>query len=160
MLIGLLLPAINNAREMGRQAVSMNNMRNITLAMQNYANAKGQFPDRESLSADGKPLLSWRVQLLPCLGQDRLVQAIPPRRALGQSSTIARSIDLMPAVARVAKDDLSDSKTLYQVVYGPKTIYDGAKAKPLGAIAAGDGLSQHDPAGRSRSGVGDHLDQA
>ena len=32
----------------------------------------------------GKPLLSWRVALLPYLGQAGPLQAVPPGRALGQ----------------------------------------------------------------------------
>jgi hypothetical protein len=139
VLMALLLPTVQNARDAGRQAVSMNNMCNIATCMLSYESAEGHLPDRASLSADGKPLLSWRVYLLPDLGQSDLFKQFhldepwdsPHNRTL---------IDLMPS-QYASPNDPSDSKTLYLVPYGPGTIYDGTKAKSLAAIIAGDGLS-------------------
>ena len=44
MLAGLLLPAIQAAREAGRRATCMANQNQVALAMLNYENAKGYFP--------------------------------------------------------------------------------------------------------------------
>jgi prepilin-type N-terminal cleavage/methylation domain-containing protein/prepilin-type processing-associated H-X9-DG protein len=44
MLVGLLLPAINNARESGRRTVCQNNMRNVSTALINYENSRNLFP--------------------------------------------------------------------------------------------------------------------
>jgi prepilin-type N-terminal cleavage/methylation domain-containing protein/prepilin-type processing-associated H-X9-DG protein len=44
MLVGLLLPAINNARESGRRTVCQNNMRNVSTALLNYENSRNMFP--------------------------------------------------------------------------------------------------------------------
>ncbi|NLF08376.1 MAG: DUF1559 domain-containing protein [Pirellulaceae bacterium] len=44
MLVGLLLPAVQSAREAGRRAQCMNNQKNIALAMMNFEAAKGHFP--------------------------------------------------------------------------------------------------------------------
>jgi prepilin-type N-terminal cleavage/methylation domain-containing protein/prepilin-type processing-associated H-X9-DG protein len=44
MLVGLLLPAINNARESGRRTVCQNNMRNVSTALINYENSRNMFP--------------------------------------------------------------------------------------------------------------------
>jgi prepilin-type N-terminal cleavage/methylation domain-containing protein/prepilin-type processing-associated H-X9-DG protein len=44
ILIGLLLPAINAAREAGRRAKCQNNLKQLSLAMINFENNRGGFP--------------------------------------------------------------------------------------------------------------------
>lgn len=44
MLAGMLLPAVQSAREAGRRAFCINNQRNIALAFLNYESARGKFP--------------------------------------------------------------------------------------------------------------------
>ena len=61
------------SREAARRAQSMNNMKQIALAMLMYESAKGAFPP--AYIADkktGKPLLSWRVAILPYLDSGAL----------------------------------------------------------------------------------------
>ena len=43
------------------------NLKRIGLAMVNYQSAEGHFPPAAITSKDGKPLLSWRVAILPYL---------------------------------------------------------------------------------------------
>src|SRR3954471_11205083 len=45
VLVGLLLPAVNAAREAGRRAQCQNNMRHIGLGILGYSNAKNYFPN-------------------------------------------------------------------------------------------------------------------
>jgi RNA polymerase sigma factor (sigma-70 family) len=56
-----------------RWATAGNNMKQIVLAMHNYSDVHGYLPT-DVYSADGKPLWSWRVHLLPYLEQSRLYQ--------------------------------------------------------------------------------------
>ena len=51
------------------RAKSLNNLKMIVLALHNYESANGSFP-RNVYDANGKAILSWRVQLLPYLGHD------------------------------------------------------------------------------------------
>ena len=44
MLMALLLPAVQSARESGRRAQCLNNMRNVSLAATLVVTAKGSFP--------------------------------------------------------------------------------------------------------------------
>src|SRR5690348_13036033 len=44
MLVALLLPAVQRARERGRQLTCLNNMKQIGLATFNYDSSKGQVP--------------------------------------------------------------------------------------------------------------------
>lgn len=72
ILVALLLPAVQAAREAARRNQSTNNMKQLMLALLNYESANGQFPPHAIYSADGQPLLSWRVAILPYLEQQAL----------------------------------------------------------------------------------------
>jgi hypothetical protein len=72
VMVGLLLPAVQAAREAARRTSSMNNMKQILLAMHNYHDAMQKFPDARARNADGKLMLSWRVALLPYLEEGDL----------------------------------------------------------------------------------------
>ena len=68
-LLGMQLPAVQAARSAAKRATSTNNLKQLSLAMHNYANVHRYFPRQAIYSKDGKPLLSWRVALLPYLEQ-------------------------------------------------------------------------------------------
>jgi prepilin-type N-terminal cleavage/methylation domain-containing protein/prepilin-type processing-associated H-X9-DG protein len=77
LLVALLLPAIQSAREASRRTVCTNNLKQIALALLNYESAAGQFPLGSYTSAtedhpaeeDG---LSWGTQILPQLEEQPL----------------------------------------------------------------------------------------
>lgn len=70
--VGFLLPAVVAARAAGRRMESMNHLREIAIAVHNYESTWGRMPAAYSMNKKGKPLLSWRVQLLPFLGHTDL----------------------------------------------------------------------------------------
>ncbi len=71
VLIGLMLPAVQSSREAARRAQCTNNIKQIMLAMHNYHSANNAFP-RDFTDKDGKPLLSWRVAILPYIERAEL----------------------------------------------------------------------------------------
>ena len=61
-----LLPAVSAARECrSKNAAGANNLKQIGLAMHNFHDSYGGFPAAYSTDKNGKPLLSWRVHILP-----------------------------------------------------------------------------------------------
>jgi hypothetical protein len=52
---------------------SVSSLKQIGLAIHNYNDTFGEMP-HNSYSLDGKPLLSWRVHILPYIEEDRLYQ--------------------------------------------------------------------------------------
>jgi prepilin-type processing-associated H-X9-DG protein len=67
-----LAPPIEAIKRSNSQARTANNLLHLTLAMHNYADRNKHFPLPASLSPQGKPLLSWRVQILPFIQQSEL----------------------------------------------------------------------------------------
>jgi prepilin-type N-terminal cleavage/methylation domain-containing protein/prepilin-type processing-associated H-X9-DG protein len=68
VLIALLLPAVQQARETGRRAQCLNNLKQIALALASYADAQGTFPIGSS-SVQGWSTGSFYLQILPQLEQ-------------------------------------------------------------------------------------------
>ncbi len=69
---GIGLPAVQKARNAASRMQSMNNLKQIGLAMHNYHDTHGTFPPAAICDKKGKPLLSWRVAILPFIEQDNL----------------------------------------------------------------------------------------
>ncbi|RCS41423.1 DUF1559 domain-containing protein [Bremerella cremea] len=74
VMVGLLLPAVQQARAAARRVQSTNNMKQIGLAMHNYHDTVQALPAQASTGKDGKKLLSWRVHILPFLEQQELYE--------------------------------------------------------------------------------------
>ncbi len=70
--VALLLPAVQSARESARRMQGANNLKQQLLAMHNFHDVYNGFPAAYSTNKDGKPLLSWRVQILPFIEQKPL----------------------------------------------------------------------------------------
>mgnify|MGYP003344368587 CR=1 FL=1 len=79
VLVSLILPAIQSAREAGRRTQCLNNIRNLTLAASAWAEThQGRLPPAgtypASASGSVAPSHSWVVELLPNLDQVSLYQ--------------------------------------------------------------------------------------
>ncbi len=65
ILVGLLLPAVQSAREAARRMSCSNNIRQVELAFQNFHSAQKHFPSNVRPSATGTVRARWATQLLP-----------------------------------------------------------------------------------------------
>lgn len=72
ILIGLMLPAVQKTREAAARMQTQNNLRQVGLAMHNFHDTNAQLPPATIYDANGKPLYSWRVLLLPYVEEDLL----------------------------------------------------------------------------------------
>jgi prepilin-type processing-associated H-X9-DG protein len=69
---GLLVPAVQKVREAAARTQSANNLKQIALAIHSYHDTYKSFPAAAICDGNGKPLLSWRVTILPYIEQDQL----------------------------------------------------------------------------------------
>jgi prepilin-type N-terminal cleavage/methylation domain-containing protein/prepilin-type processing-associated H-X9-DG protein len=75
-LIGLLLPAVQSAREAARRTSCSNNLRQLGLAIQNFASAnRGQFPNSSRPPSGPNGRVSWVTRSLSYLEDRNLADA-------------------------------------------------------------------------------------
>lgn len=74
--VGLLLPAVQAARESARRMQCQGQMKQIGLAMHNYHAAYDSLPPAFTVDENGQPLHSWRTLLLPFMEEQALYQSI------------------------------------------------------------------------------------
>jgi len=124
-LLELALPALDQARAMARRSQSTKNLMQIMLAMHNFYDTHKSLPAAATYGAEGKPLLSWRVHVLPFIEQRQLYDQFklnepwdsPHNRTL---------IDKMPPVYRSPVSRLREKgKTNYVLPVGPGTSFPG-----------------------------------
>jgi prepilin-type processing-associated H-X9-DG protein len=122
VLIALLLPAVQAAREAARRAQCVNNMRQIGLAMHNFHSSYNFFPPAAITDKEGRPLLSWRVAILPYIEQQSLYQQFHLDEPWDSAHNI-NLVNLMPQTYACPSTTPTPGKTIYQVFVGPKTMF-------------------------------------
>jgi prepilin-type processing-associated H-X9-DG protein len=135
----LVAAPLRQAREAARRSQCINNLKQIALAMHNYHSTHSSFPAAYSTNKDGKPLLSWRVHILPFLAQKALYDEFhldEPWDSTHNKALISR----MPAPYTCPSGSAllaREGKTSYLVPRGPATIFPGANAVKLQQITDG-----------------------
>ena len=140
VLIALLLPAVQAAREAARRTQCVNDLKQIGLGMVNFESVNGHFPSAAILSKTGKPLLSWRVAILPYIEQEPLYRRFKLDEPW-DSPTNKALIPLMPTVfACPSRPESQPGMTAYRVFTSPGSIFD--QARPPSRLAdVTDGLT-------------------
>src|SRR4051812_6898312 len=75
VLVALLLPAVQSAREAARRMQCTNKLKQMALAALNIHDSKGTFPSGHRCTYDGTTTayyMNWGIQLLPYLEQQSL----------------------------------------------------------------------------------------
>jgi hypothetical protein len=104
-------------------------LQRLGIAMHEYHNAHGSFPTNAIYSKDGKPLLSWRVAVLPYLGHDNLFKQFRHDEPW-DSEHNKKLIEQMPDVFRSPRMKVKQAgMTTYLVPLGNGLIFTGTDKK-------------------------------
>jgi Protein of unknown function (DUF1559) len=136
MIFANLMPAMSGSREAAQRAASINNMKQIMLAMHNYHDANKRFPPAYKADKEGKPLLSWRVFILPMMEYGDLYNQFhldEPWDSEHNKKLIAK----MPAEYRSPNSKAGEGKTNYLTVRGENTVFPGKQGVRIQDITDG-----------------------
>jgi hypothetical protein len=112
---------------------SSNNLRQIAIAMMMYNEEHGTLPPAYVASKDGKPLLSWRVLLLPYFGQKPLFDQFHMDEPWNSRHNAGLSAQ-MPPIYRSQAVAMAPDKTAYLTIRGPKTLFPGEEGVKLSNV--------------------------
>lgn len=118
--------AADKSMESSRRVKRINSLRQLILAMFNYESANKHLPPAAICDKDGKPLLSWRVAVLPFLGEMELYNQFHLNEAWDSPHNLPL-IEKMPDIFVDPDPRIQSSsgagKTTYEVPVGKETIF-------------------------------------
>ncbi|MFO0795959.1 MAG: DUF1559 domain-containing protein [Gemmataceae bacterium] len=120
-------------REAAARAESFNNLRQIGLAMHNYHDTLGSLPPAAVVDRAGRPLLSWRVLILPYIEQQQLYNQFKLDEAW-DGPTNKKLLDKMPRIYALPPQFATKAKateTHYQAFVGKGAAFDVFKGPRL-----------------------------
>jgi hypothetical protein len=137
----VFLEAVQKTRTAASRSQTANNFKQIALAMHNYHDTYGRLPARASAyDKNGKPMLSWRVLILPFVEQQDLYKEFhldEPWDSEHNKKLLAK----MPKLYASPHDEntLKDHTTYYQVFAGKGCMFEGKQGIRFADVT--DGLS-------------------
>lgn len=134
---GKLLPMFRTTRSAAQRTQSMNNIRQIVLAMHNYHSVTGRMPPAVLTHQSGQKY-SWRIAILPYLEQSQIYDRYnfeEPWNSEHNRAVTAR----MPAVFRAGDMPADTTNSAYFMLIGPGMV--GSAEGGLDFADARDGSS-------------------
>ena len=119
-----LLPAFQSAREAARRMQCSNNMKQIALAIHNYADKYKSFPPAYTVDSDGNRLHSWRTLILPYMEESQLVSKIDFSKPWDHPDNAFAAGREIPSY-KCPSSNLAAGQTLYLAIVDPQSIFPG-----------------------------------
>ncbi|MBN2215931.1 MAG: DUF1559 domain-containing protein [Pirellulales bacterium] len=112
----------------------MNNLKRIAIALLNYQSAHGHFPPAVLYGPDGKTPYSWRVEILPHLGQQALFDMYHFDEPWDSPANRKVLETMVPVFCRSKEMTGSSTNTCYFALTGPGTMFDGKNGTRIAEI--------------------------
>ncbi|EMI16177.1 protein containing DUF1559 [Rhodopirellula maiorica SM1] len=138
VLVALLLPAVQSAREAARRMSCSNNMKQIGLALHNYHATYNTLPPAYTVDANGRPMHSWRSIILPFMEQQALYEQIDFSKPWDAPENQAVSLTVVPSYS-CPSTTVDPTMTTYVAVVHPQGIFSGSTAVAFRQVT--DGLA-------------------
>jgi len=139
-LFTMLPVAVQKTRVAAKRTVSQNNLKQIALAMHNYHDTFGFFPPqalKDKKDKNGKPLLSWRVAILPFIEQDALYRQFKLDEPW-DSEHNKKLLEQMPKIYTPVNAKTGEKyETFYQVFAGKGTVFEPGEKITFASITDG-----------------------
>lgn len=129
-----------HAAESAHASKVKNSLRQIGLAIHEYSEKFGHLPPRATVSPEGKELLSWRVHLLPFLGEQALYSEFKLTEPW-DSEHNAKLVAKIPKAYRASQDGIPVGTTCVQVPVTEGALWNG-EGQPRKLSDVTDGTSQ------------------
>jgi hypothetical protein len=133
------LGAFSQADLAQKRQESMQRLRQLGLALISHHDRLGKFPPAYVSDVEGKPLYSWRVLVLPYLGQQALYDRFDKTKAWDAAENIAISNTAIDAFKSPADTAVPANAVSYVAVIGDDNFFTGIK--PLQFLDVLDGTS-------------------
>jgi hypothetical protein len=137
---GLMLPAVASARDAARRVEGMNNLKQLALAMIVHESMENALPAAAICDDAGKPLLSWRVRMLPYLDEQELYEQFNLDEPW-DSEHNKPLVEKMPRLFTSPGDAAKPGMTRYLVPTGEETIFT-APDKTMTMARVADGCAR------------------
>jgi RNA polymerase sigma factor (sigma-70 family) len=124
-------------KEAANRTRSSGNLRQLALAMHKYNDANAHFPAQAVYDAKGKPLLSWRVTILPYIDQEALYKEFNLDETW-DSDHNKKLLEKMPPLYDFGDEKAAKKyETHYQGFNGKKAFFNGPDATQIRDIVSG-----------------------
>lgn len=130
-------PAVSTMQTNRLRAQSIRNIERIASALNAYAADHGTYPPPYIADSNGVPMHSWRVLILPYLGEQDLYDQYDMTKPW-DSSVNQVLIGNIPAVYRPSSSAAFAAEAGYSLITGPGTLFPPAPPRGITALGPGD----------------------
>jgi hypothetical protein len=140
LALAIIVPAISNTIEDSHWLRCAINLKQIGFALRTYADQYGSLPPAYIRDKAGKPMLSWRVLILPYLGYDDLYSQIKLDEAWDSPSNLRLARQTPHYYQCPSQKGLKEGETSYLAVVGAQTAWPGSQGRRLPPLTKGPGV--------------------
>lgn len=98
LFLALFVPALAVARRASRKVQCFNQLKQVSVAMQNYHDSEGCFPPGWSSNAQGAPGWGWMPRLMPYSEQAMLAQSLGTQESIASAINSGQLINVLPTL--------------------------------------------------------------